>query len=862
MQDKHDIRIVRFQNNDMLKDHRKILTQGDNSYLSFSYFNNIEIDAVDEESNDVSLNSAYKKLCKLLEEESEYSSQQCILAFLDLSEQRDITHDKIFDFWSDNSKALFFATMIKISVNSLVVDTIARIKSVFRKSENQYLIYTTFEYDEIILFFKGNSFKEYSDLMMRLNFEKVTGISNHIVDTITVCNFSKKVCHYTKETDYEKFGTHMCLGTSNFEPLNRFIDKIIEKAEDVYSTKKCLLGRNDIALVNTQADLKWLYLLYNEYISQKEFDITTFKLSILTEPPENSELAFDNSSLTTVLLKPEIINELDNKFANLITNYKAFCGKLQMEYDKVFIRILCGIRDLLLGMQQNQLTVDLLICLLPQLENFINYLNIVYDCDIDPENVKSEINRMWELVNKFYLNVVILINSTVHSSRQFIQIPNCSAPAFEMSPKIMAYYGIMIRKMADILNDDKLDCGIILAPKLVEELEVESLALDSTEPTQFISIGISEKMFYDIKRTMAISSHELAHFIGKLSRNRKSRAKSILVYFLVVWLLHLDKEFYRLIRGNQSIDVGETDIDEITKSAGILANLLFESLYDNNNEIDLYLRKTDKLINGALKAFRNNYDFVNKIYELLYKEKANSFCKSTISSSSIFQILEENDKEMLEDSYKNFQKSYAYSFSYNIFLNALELFISHTNQPDFLEEIRYHLNDYVKYIFSEAYADISMIKMFDMNYNDYIMLYFDDSSNTFDSYSKGELIRIFCVVCTLHSMKVWENKDIRKITHLNDNKNADIINDGFKALKESENSFLAFLKENEFDITLMGLVVTYLKKCVGDMTEHLKAKTSELNEIRTLYKDGAEQTSFLTLLEKIRGLEKAWIESK
>ena len=78
---------------------------------------------------------------------------------------------------------------------------------------------------------------------------------------------------------------------------------------------------------------------------------------------------------------------------------------------------------------------------------------------------------------------------------------------------------------------NKTFCGIIISPKLIDELEVESLALEFTEPNQIISINISEKMIYDLKRTLAVLGHELAHFIGDATRNREVRFKQILIYY-------------------------------------------------------------------------------------------------------------------------------------------------------------------------------------------------------------------------------------------------------------------------------------------------------------------------------------------
>ena len=846
----YDIRLVRFQNNDSIKKHYDPACPQDHSYLSFSYFNNIKITEVNSHTSVNPLNAGYEKLSQLLLKERGQISQQCIVAFLDYKEQHEISTDDVKAFWSNKTQPLFFVTLVKVATEGSVKNTTNRIKKIFEKEKTNYLLYITFEYDEIIIFFRASSFKEYSDLIMRLNYENLPDLSNDVVDTITMCNFSQNTKHYTKKTEFEKFGAHICLGTDNISYLNEFLDEFCDEIGNTETIQRCLLGRNDIALINTKADLNWLYTLYEKYMKQEKVTFTTFKLTILTEPPKGYDLSIHNQSLIKCKSIKFNKSEIQIKLEKFIEDYKLFCESLQMDYDEVFLRVIHDVFDSIYYMQQNQLSDDLIVCLFPQIEDFVNYLEWLYSCSINKFDLFKEINQLWSLINRVYLNFVVLINSTVHSSRQFIQIPHCSAPAFEMSPKIMAYYSIIIRKMSDVLNDDPNSCGIILAPKLVEELEVESLALDSTEPRQFISIGISEKMFYNIKRTVAISSHELAHFVGSKSRNRHQRIKYILTYFLIIFLLYIDEEYSKLLSSNYSTSSYSTNMQKIISVSQKLCEYCYEKMgIEAIDESSLYLRNLQELINSLIKMFFNDYNFIEEIYTLLYSEKK---CEV-----KLYPINEKNvNNGLVQEIFEEFQNIYNSSYTHSMFLNAIGKFISRTNDSTMVNTINYYCQEYVPYIFSESYADIVMIKLFNMSFKDYCELYFEEPNISFGSNFEGELIRIFCVIYTMIDGGFW--KEFHDLKSTTKNKNIIIVNSGTKALLNSKDEFLQFLQEHDFDIPLMKMVIEYLKKCSINLDEHFKNNVSKVDEIQKLFRNINGKISVSSLLDTIREYEKKY----
>ncbi len=822
---KKDIRIIQMRNYGEFKKSGQINQNILNSYLTFSYFDSINVIPIKNATQNDTLFNAYNTMQEFFSSnDKSYYAQQIVLAFSDYSNSQFQTKEEIDSFWDRKDDALFFVTMINVSLKYEIDDAIKRIKTIFKSHESEYLIYLTFEYNEIIIFFKGNRFDEYSKLIMELNFKTLEN-DNPIVDTITLCSFSQNACDYSEE----RFGAHICLGTDNYNNFSKFLDDF--KKESGNFGQKWLLGRNDIEIWNPNATLAWMHNIYKNFIKQSAANITTYKLSILI--PKNNEiekkLTGQNLALSPSIFKFDIKTDLAKKISFLDQHYKVFCERLNMSYDPVLIRMMYDIISVISGIHEHQYAEDLFICLYTQVEDFIKYLNILF-CNNDVTEAQAP--ELSKCVNSFYLSNISLINSTVHTSQQFIQIPHCAPPAFEMPPKIMAYYNNIVRSIQKIFKDDDAFCGIIISPKLVDELEVEPLALDATEPNQLISINISEKMIYNLRRTVSILAHELAHFIGKDTRNRKLRCITMGAYFISKILMLVDEQIYDIIDYNDDIEINKLESEAFSEFSFDLSESFFGNVDDN--DASLYRRKLITLFYNLPSILLQEENCKSHILSTLYNvdnPTKMSYIENIEKSLNLRLQIPDDCNDIFESTKTNLLQNHFKS----IFLKAIDNLIFSNALYEFRNELKTEIDDYVGYLFAETYADISMILLFGMSTEKYLSLITDKATAIYRANineDKTELMRYIAVATSLNRCCIWKSFNSKKV-FVKDSW-SDVIYTFFSAIN-SEQDFSDLLDKYDIDVILLQYLIRYLNKCIEDIDLKLNHKSKDVAILRELY---------------------------
>lgn len=97
---------------------------------------------------------------------SKKTPQQEILAFEDITNRQE--QEKIDTFWRDDSEPLFFVTLVNLCPE-------ANLAEVKKKIQNKFLdktvVYVTFDYNDLVIFHKGNSFSQYVQDVFELDYD-------------------------------------------------------------------------------------------------------------------------------------------------------------------------------------------------------------------------------------------------------------------------------------------------------------------------------------------------------------------------------------------------------------------------------------------------------------------------------------------------------------------------------------------------------------------------------------------------------------------------------------------------------------------------------------------------------------------
>lgn len=565
----------------------------DNLHYSFCFYDAVEIKQIElPEKNSSALLSAYETSLVDMEnvDEHPFPYYQVLFAFKDVDE----TSSGSKSFWECTEYPLLFISLVNLNSSKNLARTLEKIEHIFDQERCQ--TYLTFDHCDILLFFRGNSFREFSDNIFQLNYE-----SDLVNDTITFFTFSnaaKFPLEVLKQKTNESFGVYIRIGIKRYNESQKFIDKVeaLDKTHDNQSvlTAYRLLGRNDMALYHSAASLAWLADLkeiLNEEAGERDFWYTTYDLSVLV--PYNREERFAPASKATppsdfedtASIGIRIAKKMDQLYAEFRAVYLTKCKELGLVADRVWLRWLKSASNLAVTFFKSRLSVDLGTCLVPQFFGLLQYGTELFSS----KRLKAEhMDRIREILTEVFVNISILVDSLNHSNRQFIQVPSYNSVSFEMPPKLMAYFTALAYRLTQVLQDRPYLYSITISPKFACELDVASFAVHEVlDKHEIITVSLEERSIYTLQLTTEAMAHEISHFVGDDNRCRRFR-RECMVKCALAELLDI------LICNTQEELVGEVwigyDWEMLNKGVETLWNLWDALAVPLKSESDAYLR--------------------------------------------------------------------------------------------------------------------------------------------------------------------------------------------------------------------------------------------------------------------------------
>lgn len=831
-----DIRIVELKNRGW-----PMQVQGNeqDSFAAFAYFNEILVHPVERQEQDAPLQTAYSKMQEIFRRGYQVSQKPCIahqtiMAFTDIAAQpTDLTYtpDEVEQFWAASDEVYFFVSMINVSPEAKLKTEVRRIRRLLRRHKG--LLYLTYEYNELLLFVKGSSLQKYAKLMMEICFGRR---NQGVLDSITVCTFTG-----VREPEDENVVVSVHLGTTNYQQARRYLRDSGIGSRDL----RWLLGRNDIGLTLHRGGLRWIYDLYRDCLKRSELLqwLSTANFSILI-PKTYARLNYQPRPLTPLDL------DLSSRIDRLCGQYEKKCGYLNIKPDEVFMRMLREVGALVRSSWENRLAGDLAIYMLPELEDFLAYMEILLS---SKELTEKHAETLRSRLSVFYLNILSLVSSTVHSNHEFVQIPHCAPPRFEMPSKVMAYYSLIVRKIIRAFQDEENLYGVILAPNLVDELEVQSLAIDEIKrKDQLLSVNIGEALLYNLHSTVATLGHEMAHFVGENTRCRELRRKNILAYH-IYGLLDLLLKYGIDLLPDWAREAAEDSIDP--NALRTCAEELCATIPVPEDNPRLLLRKLASEVASLDKTIFSPPENRERIFDAV-------FCPMLRPAACVRALLQRCGR--CDDPPTEGQMAYAHARAEYIFSCAVDICRSGWSAPQTVMEF----DDYVSYLFSEAYADLAMVTLFRMSLKDYICVFergirqltFRDDCQE-DSI---ELIRFLAVVRTVHSA----GGPVKKLPGWAVPREEAPEGDTWGAVLQrivhlSPSEELAdFCKSKAIDITLLTLLVNYLRQCFLRLSENFAQQGAAVEQVRRIYRSIGRSRTTLSQLTEIRQMEQSYLHDR
>lgn len=326
-------------------------------------------------------------------------------------------------------------------------------------------------------------------------------------------------------------------------------------------------------------------------------------------------------------------------------------------------------------------------------------------------------NKMYELSNTdniydFIHKISMTLHGTLRTDIQFFQIKDFNVIIHYAPAKLRAFYALWALRLSDYYNDfsdEKNDYSFIFSPGLFRHTSVKQLFANYDEKKRLMLITVPERHLYEPKRLSLTLAHEVSHFVGKI-RNREKRNRVLLEGCIRVLALELYCYRYHASRGKYQKLVAE----------GIQESLLYMELKELISVEEEVLR---------IQSGKDPYKFhsqksFERIEEAFSKASRSGFLEKAISDDcermNTF-LKKEGHLTQLSTAEKTKKADEIRRLTND--LNRQLLAVC-TNFQIKLEQ----LLQILRYITSEAYADLTAILTLDLTPCDYIR-----------SFTEGEL---------------------------------------------------------------------------------------------------------------------------
>lgn len=674
---------------------------------------------------------------------------------IDSANKNAYTQEEIDDFWNSDQPILFIS-MLNIKPD-LLDKTKNNILDFFPRERTR--IYYTFDNFDIIIFYKGHKFCDYANLIFNLCFKDRTLTT--IIDSMTVYGINPSAT-YADISD-EKYNVMIRYGIDDFDKLRSLFSPEISEA----NFNSLLLGRNDGCIYCENVNLKWLQKCMKKIDRNRNGILHNIEITVLGFPMDSIEGKTIGRNRNKAKVNASI-QKLER------TTYKCYHqlflkGKVD-KIDSVFRRWFSLSRELACSLYNNELSSEIGTCIVPQYTNYLIYLNrlIAYSMknDIDISDIVAECQK------EFFTNILTLMDSMNHSDRQFFQTPSFHSVSFELPPKLLACYTAFIFYLIKAFQDDETNFyGYMVSPRFVQELDVYSLKNNNVGNDNFLSINISEKSIYSITHTTEALSHEISHFVGHKSRCREIRKQYIIKYGVRLLILSLVSDLItKTISDTKYQDYGECIESKINETE------LFE-LVDNIYQLLI------KQPNWSYDSDEYNYlryisDWVLEILPTDIARLPEAVILITQWICKCFLSQEDGKRNYIYDAWMDninqiIGDTKDLSLREEVVILEAKEWVSERLEGKgdyFKQEIKdpnsvsCSLGDYICYLFSETFADLQTIILYNLQWDNYINLIIYEDEDILPSAITRVLAISKAMIYKSEGSAYWDIESIMKRT--------------------------------------------------------------------------------------------------
>lgn len=812
-------------------------------YHALGYFDMIGIEKIVEKEEKNSENHplvcAYDHSSRLNKNFPDNFFVQEIKAFTNISDDPEFGFSdiQIEEFWKNDSLILCFS-MLQLYLDANVDSILEKIREVF--SGVNYLYYFTLDYSGIILLAKDISVKDYNELMFKINYNNKEG-KKQVKDTFSIYGLQKEkrqnifdkfsnlewdkrsIEEYLNEE--ENYEIAVNISVQNFLAYDSF-RKDLDKFEKKYEYKSeafKLSGRHDISIVNRDADMVWLLFvqfLLDQYAQESIGDFYAYESFVkvkLQESYPDQKSAFEGYKC--------LIKRIEDTRDAFEQNART-CG-----YDSYCIPVkeVCAS---IISILDNGFAEDFVICVYQPFIEFLEYLDKKMTEQINDERgIGVQYSEEFDKCFCAYFDGLnALVNSAMHTDRQFIRATSFSDIFYDVPPKIMAVYVAIIYKIREIMQvDGENKYTFFMAPSFSDEVSVKIISYKEREMPcdRILKVSINERSLYNPAAVVRRMTHEIAHFVGDEIRQRPMRMEKIItsmVHIILLQILHEDFKY-----GESLVCLRDNVIKNIINDCGI-------DCKKDNYSYDLsrlYKRIIDYMITAEMTVHEEIRKYIfSETDDMLRDGRYNYFSEVIRRDKNRHGgvVIDELRREL---NLTKIQKEYLSKLILQDVITEMTRLAGISNEESVVSTAgntimrsKEPLKKYARALislYSETYSDLQMILLLGISYEEYLKGFVNDEKlDVYAVVGNNEDISRIAVI----SLLMQENGKWKKEVDLNAEENIVILHENvitFQRDMKEKNSPYRYQNQN---------LKEYLNVCMEMSKEQYKKKKFELEELR------------------------------
>lgn len=324
----------------------------------------------------------------------------------------------------------------------------------------------------------------------------------------------------------------------------------------------------------------------------------------------------------------------------------------------------------------------------------------VPDYESEVEDI-SENAEIYDFIHK----ISMTLHGTLRTDIQFFQIRDFNVIVHYAPAKLRAFYSLWALQLSEYYNSfcpQKKRYSFIFSPGMFRETSVKQLFTNYEEDMRLMLITVPERHIYAPKWLSIILAHEVSHFVGSTVRNREMRHRMFWECCARVLILEMNTYRYHCSMGKWQSAVEK----------GIKCLDLFEELEEQLSVEEALIRNEKQMEDYA---FHSEYSF--EIIKEAFRNISRNYLEKMIAGdcermNSFLQTENNKDRQTFGEKIKTMEEIRVLSYDMYDYLLAFYQKFQHNLLPQLLEILRY--------ITSEAYADLSSILSLNLTPSEYL----------------------------------------------------------------------------------------------------------------------------------------------